>query len=208
MPLLLYCAHILYILSARQSHIAVHVHTAAAVALCPSLLTRRIMRRTLASCVSSFCSHTARTAAALPPLSQQHVAFSSLTASRPSLASVSTPPQVLRSRCGQPACPATRVPALPAFAPSSLSAQELLSACFPSSVVWSPVPEPVPASAPVECAVPKRKPSPRAQRHRRAGQRATGLTRRYVNYRVCLNCGAAVKPHFLCNRCRTVVARF
>lgn len=50
----------------------------------------------------------------------------------------------------------------------------------------------------IECAVPKRKTSPSRQRHRRAGQRMTGITRRYSNYRVCLNCGSPVKPHFLC----------
>ena len=61
---------------------------------------------------------------------------------------------------------------------------------------------------PLDCAVPKRKPSPRAQRHRRAGQRATHLTRLYSNYRICLNCGAAVKPHYLCNRCRQAIGRF
>ena len=71
----------------------------------------------------------------------------------------------------------------------------------------APSPAPV-ADVPLECAVPKRKPSPRAQRHRRAGQRATHARRLHQTYRVCMNCGSPVKPHYLCIRCRQVIGRF
>ena len=77
-----------------------------------------------------------------------------------------------------------------------------------SSLISSLCPSSAVLELPLECAVPKRKPSPRAQRHRRAGQRAKDAIRLYSNYRVCLNCGAAVKPHYLCNRCRQVISRF
>ena len=90
----------------------------------------------------------------------------------------------------------------------SLPTSTPLSLLFPLSLPLS-APSAVPfADLPLECAVPKRKPSPRAQRHRRAGQRAVHARRVHQQYRICLNCGSPVKPHYLCNRCRTVVGRF
>ena len=90
-------------------------------------------------------------------------------------------------------------------APSTSAPPSLLSAL--SVPVCVPSPSPV-ADVPLECAVPKRKPSPRAQRHRRAGQRATHARRLHQTYRICLNCGSPVKPHYMCIRCRQVIGRF
>lgn len=96
---------------------------------------------------------------------------------------------------------------------SSLRSSSIMSPIdslsIPSSLPFPLFPFPSPfLPLPLEFAVPKRKPSPRAQRHRRAGQRATNATRVHQHYRICLNCGAPVKPHFLCNRCRQVTGRF
>ena len=109
--------------------------------------------------------------------------------------------------------PATRtvmsaIDSLTFSASSSASAPSLLSLLSPLSLPLSaPAASPV-ADVPLECAVPKRKPSPRAQRHRRAGQRATHARRLHQTYRICLNCGSPVKPHYLCIRCRQVIGRF
>jgi len=88
---------------------------------------------------------------------------------------------------------------------TSLSTSAILS---PSSSSFLSAFDPLSPSAPILCAVPKRKTSVRVQRNRRAGQRAQKAKRLYVNYRICLNCGSAVKPHFLCEKCRQVIARF
>ena len=114
----------------------------------------------------------------------------------PSFFSRPRPSRTLMSAIDTPSSPAT-------------STAAAMSVLFEPALRPLLDPSPAPfADVPMECAVPKRKPSPRAQRHRRAGQRATHARRLHQTYRVCLNCGSPVKPHYLCIRCRQVIGRF
>lgn len=84
------------------------------------------------------------------------------------------------------------------------SFQSNLSSLPPSSFIPSNI-KATTTIIPQLCAVPKKRTSHSKVRIRRGGLRAKYIRKLYTPYRICLNCGTPVRPHYLCKVCLKAV---